>query len=57
MRTFISVQAVILLVMVLQESCISSESGAWAAAALLLDRVLSSCLMLTLFVLIAVQLF
>ncbi|XP_049696331.2 acetylcholine receptor subunit beta-type lev-1 [Helicoverpa armigera] len=39
------------------ESCGSSESGAWAALARLLDRALSAALLLTLFVLLAVQLF
>ncbi|CAD0199628.1 unnamed protein product [Chrysodeixis includens] len=38
------------------ESCLWSESGAWAAAARLADRVLCAALLLTLLVLLAVQL-
>ncbi|XP_075974291.1 neuronal acetylcholine receptor subunit non-alpha-2-like [Anticarsia gemmatalis] len=38
------------------ETCSSAESGAWAAAALLLDRVLCAALCVTVLVLLAVQL-
>ncbi|XP_022814490.1 neuronal acetylcholine receptor subunit beta-4-like [Spodoptera litura] len=38
------------------ESCMSSESGTWAAAAVLLDRALSAIILLVLLILIIVQL-
>ncbi|KAJ8721745.1 hypothetical protein PYW07_002520 [Mythimna separata] len=57
LRTLLSSLSTVCKLTPSEGSCMSSESGAWAAAALLLDRALSAALVLTLLVLLAVQLF
>ncbi|KAJ8731048.1 hypothetical protein PYW08_002461 [Mythimna loreyi] len=57
LRTLLSSLSTVCKLTPSEGSCMSSESGAWAAAAVLLDRVLSACLVFTLLVLVAVQLF